>query len=139
MDKGLLNFECLFARIVSEQRDTLPTTSHPAPISCLEGYSAALRRQPLGVGPSANAYRRPLTNLDHPIEPTHGRTRLEFKDYCRPWAWPATPRRTSRKPSRKLARKYPPDVSKEPDAETRMKEVNESYAVLSGSGKTRRL
>jgi curved DNA-binding protein len=32
---------------------------------------------------------------------------------------------------RKLARKYHPDVSKEKDAEARMKEVNEAYAVLS--------
>ena len=36
-----------------------------------------------------------------------------------------------RKRYRQLARKYHPDVSKEPDAETRMKEVNEAYAVLS--------
>lgn len=32
---------------------------------------------------------------------------------------------------RRLARKYHPDVSKEPDAEARMKEINEAYAVLS--------
>ena len=32
---------------------------------------------------------------------------------------------------RKLARKYHPDVSKEPDAEKRMKEINEANAVLS--------
>ena len=32
---------------------------------------------------------------------------------------------------RRLARKYHPDVSKEPDAEKRMKEVNEAYEVLS--------
>jgi curved DNA-binding protein len=32
---------------------------------------------------------------------------------------------------RKLARKYHPDVSKEPDAESRMKEINEAYTVLS--------
>lgn len=32
---------------------------------------------------------------------------------------------------RKLARKYHPDVSKEPDAERMMKEVNEAYTVLS--------
>ena len=31
---------------------------------------------------------------------------------------------------RKLARKYPPDVSKEPDAESRFQEVGEAYEVL---------
>jgi curved DNA-binding protein len=36
-----------------------------------------------------------------------------------------------KKAFRKLARKYHPDVSKEADAELRMKEVNEAYAVLS--------
>ncbi len=36
-----------------------------------------------------------------------------------------------KKAFRRLARKYHPDVSKEPDAEQRMKEVNEAYAVLS--------
>lgn len=36
-----------------------------------------------------------------------------------------------KKAYRKLARKYHPDVSKEKDAEARMKEVNEAYAVLS--------
>lgn len=36
-----------------------------------------------------------------------------------------------KKAFRKLARKYHPDVSKESDAERRMKEVNEAYTVLS--------
>lgn len=36
-----------------------------------------------------------------------------------------------KKAFRRLARKYHPDISKEPDAEARMKEVNEAYAVLS--------
>ena len=36
-----------------------------------------------------------------------------------------------KKAFRKLARKYHPDVSKEADAEARMREVNEAYAVLS--------
>ena len=36
-----------------------------------------------------------------------------------------------RKSFRKLARKYHPDVSKEKDAEERMKEINEAYTVLS--------
>ncbi|HWR77636.1 MAG TPA: DnaJ C-terminal domain-containing protein [Thiobacillus sp.] len=36
-----------------------------------------------------------------------------------------------KKAFRKLARKYHPDISKEPDAELRMKEVNEANAVLS--------
>ena len=50
----------------------------------------------------------------------------------RRWAWRATrPADDIKKAYRKLARKYHPDVSKEPDAEQRMKEVNEAYAVLS--------
>jgi len=40
-----------------------------------------------------------------------------------------------KKAFRKLARKYHPDVSKEPNAEARMKEVNEAYAVLSDTEK----
>ena len=36
-----------------------------------------------------------------------------------------------KKAFRKLARKYHPDVSKEPDAELRMKELNEAHTVLS--------
>ncbi len=40
-----------------------------------------------------------------------------------------------KKAYRKLARKYHPDVSKEADAERRMREVNEAYAVLSDPGK----
>ena len=36
-----------------------------------------------------------------------------------------------KKQYRKLARKYHPDVSTEADADARMKEVNEAYAVLS--------
>ncbi|WP_445372615.1 DnaJ C-terminal domain-containing protein [Methylomonas sp. HW2-6] len=40
-----------------------------------------------------------------------------------------------KKAYRKLARKYHPDISKEPDAEARMKEVNEAYAVLSDTEK----
>ena len=40
-----------------------------------------------------------------------------------------------KKAFRKLARKYHPDISKEPDAAARMAEVNEAYAVLSDSEK----
>ena len=40
-----------------------------------------------------------------------------------------------KKAYRRLARKYHPDVSKEPDAEARMREVNEAYAVLSDAEK----
>ncbi|MDT4332070.1 DnaJ C-terminal domain-containing protein [Methylomonas sp. MED-D] len=40
-----------------------------------------------------------------------------------------------KKAYRKLARKYHPDISKEPDAEARMKDVNEAYAVLSDTEK----
>jgi molecular chaperone DnaJ len=39
---------------------------------------------------------------------------------------------------RRLARQYHPDVSKEPDAEERFKEINEAYGVLSDSDKRAR-
>jgi curved DNA-binding protein len=57
---------------------------------------------------------------------------LEFKDYYRTLgvARDATAD-DIKKAFRKLARKYHPDLSKEPGAEARMKEVNEAYAVLS--------
>jgi len=38
---------------------------------------------------------------------------------------------------RTLARKYHPDVNKEPDAEEKFKEINEAYAVLSDAEKRR--
>jgi curved DNA-binding protein len=57
---------------------------------------------------------------------------MEFKDYYQilDVAKDATAD-DIKKSFRKLARKYHPDVSKEPDAEKRMKEVNEAYTVLS--------
>lgn len=57
---------------------------------------------------------------------------MEFKDYYKILD---VPREATvddiKKAYRKLARKYHPDVSKEPDAEAHMQEVNEAYAVLS--------
>lgn len=57
---------------------------------------------------------------------------MQFKDYYQTLgvAHDAKPE-DIKKAFRKLARKYHPDVSKDPDAEARMKEVNEAYAVLS--------
>jgi curved DNA-binding protein len=40
-----------------------------------------------------------------------------------------------KKAFRKLARKFHPDISKEPDAEARMQEINEAYTVLSDAEK----
>jgi curved DNA-binding protein len=57
---------------------------------------------------------------------------MEFKDYYQTLG--VTRDATAediKKAFRKLARKYHPDVSKEADAEQRMREVNEAYAVLS--------
>ena len=57
---------------------------------------------------------------------------MEFKDYYQTLGVAREAAADEiRKAFRKLARKYHPDVSKEPDAEARMKEVNEAYAVLS--------
>jgi curved DNA-binding protein len=56
---------------------------------------------------------------------------MKFKDYYEVFGIPRTATQDEIKRAyRKLARKYHPDVNKEPDAETRFKEVGEAYAVL---------
>ena len=57
---------------------------------------------------------------------------MQFKDYYELLGVPRTAEQDAiKKAYRRLARKYHPDVSKEPDAEARFKEVNEAYEVLS--------
>ena len=57
---------------------------------------------------------------------------MEFKDYYQVLGVARDAKVEDIKKSyRQLARKYHPDVSKEPDAAERMKEVNEAWAVLS--------
>ncbi len=56
---------------------------------------------------------------------------MEFKDYYEIMCVPRDATQDQIKRAyRKLARKYHPDVSKEPDAEARFKEVGEAYEVL---------
>lgn len=57
---------------------------------------------------------------------------MEFKDYYRTLGVAQDASADEiKKAFRKLARKYHPDVSKEPDAEAKMRDINEAYAVLS--------
>lgn len=57
---------------------------------------------------------------------------MQYKDYYQTLGVPKdATAETLKKAFRKLARKYHPDVSKEADADARMREVNEAYAVLS--------
>jgi hypothetical protein len=63
---------------------------------------------------------------------------LEFRDYYQTLGVAReAPADEVKKAYRRLARKYHPDVSKEPDAEKRMKEVNEAYEVLSDPARRR--
>ena len=56
---------------------------------------------------------------------------MEFKDYYKVMGVARDATEAQIKQAyRKLARKYHPDVSKEPDAEARFKEVGEAYEVL---------
>ncbi len=56
---------------------------------------------------------------------------MEFKDYYKVFGVErAASAEEIKRAYRKLARKFHPDVSKEPDAEKRMQEVNEAYEVL---------
>lgn len=63
---------------------------------------------------------------------------MEFKDYYRILGVPEDAGKDEiRKQYRRLARKYHPDVSSEPDAEERFKEIGEAYEVLRDDEKRR--
>jgi curved DNA-binding protein len=56
---------------------------------------------------------------------------MEYKDYYKVMGVPRDATQNEiKRAHRKLARKYHPDVSKEPDAEMHFKEAGEAYEVL---------
>jgi len=64
---------------------------------------------------------------------------LEYKDYYEILGVARdAPKEEVQKAYRKLARKYHPDVSKEPDAEAKFKEINEAYEVLKDPDKRKK-
>ena len=64
---------------------------------------------------------------------------MEFKDYYQVLGIPRDADQDAVKRAyRRLARKYHPDVSTEPDAEDKFKEINEAYEVLSNDEKRAR-
>jgi curved DNA-binding protein len=65
-----------------------------------------------------------------------GSNTVKFKDYYSVLGVPPEAGADDiKRARRKLARKYHPDLSKEPDAAERMKEINEAYEVLSDAEK----
>jgi DnaJ-class molecular chaperone len=61
---------------------------------------------------------------------------MDFKDYYKVMGVDEQASPTEIKQTyRKLARKFHPDVSKEPDAEAQFKDIGEAYAVLSDAEK----
>jgi curved DNA-binding protein len=64
---------------------------------------------------------------------------MKFRDYYEILGVPRNASQSDiQKAFRKLARKYHPDVNKDPEADKRFKEVNEAYEVLRDAGKRKK-
>src|SRR5690606_14827830 len=117
-------------RLYDPQSDPRPTLKslrlRSSRLICRRGNAAVCR-----VVVKCDSFAPKLAGASRAGRPAPGGGRVEFKDYYQTLnvARTATPEEIQ-KAYRKLARKFHPDVSKEPQAEARFKEIAEAYEVL---------
>src|SRR5258708_7664237 len=109
----------------------VPGYAHPCPFMPARRAPAPTRRIPASASGTW-----PLATMVPARTPREERSPMEFHDY---YARLGVSRQATldeiKKAFRGQARRFHPDISKAPDAEQRMRDVNEPYVVLSAPDK----